>query len=257
MKNEVKNRINELKSLLEKAFKDLSFKDSIHKYYVKGEELNTSTSGVIKNFYEPFDTEAQAIKKSEQSLGIMSKEDYLEEWSVLNTISTEGINGKGGGTNTHIFGELYPFDRSLIPSNKQEESCKKWWDEMPSHIHPLIMEQTMFHFKYMFGGTGDILLYNEKTDKLILGDYKTNKNIFNHFEKNMLGEWDFLKDEAFSHYIIQLNMYKIMLEQVVGIDIEGMVLIWLRRNGNYQMYKITEYKKESLKSLERVFNNVQ
>ena len=187
MKNEVKNRINELKSLLEKAFKDLSFKDSIHKYYVKGEELNTSTSGVIKNFYEPFDTEAQAIKKSEQSLGIMSKEDYLEEWSVLNTISTEG----------------------------------------------------------------------EKTDKLILGDYKTNKNIFNHFEKNMLGEWDFLKDEALSHYIIQLNMYKIMLEQVVGIDIEGMVLIWLRRNGNYQMYKIPEYKKESLKSLERVFNNVQ
>ena len=48
-----------------------------------------------------------------------------------------------------------------------------------------------------------------------------------------------------------------MLEQVVGIDIEGMVLIWLRRNGNYQMYKIPEYKKESLKSLERVFNNVQ
>lgn len=256
MKDEVKKRIEELRFLLQNGFKNLSFVESTHKYYVEGEQLETSTSGVIKNFYKPFDTEAQAIRKSKQSLGIMSDADYLKEWGFLNTISTEGINGKGGGTNTHIFGELYPFDRSLIPSNNQEIACKKWWDEMPKFLHPLVMEQIMFHFKYLFGGTADITLYNEKTNKIILADYKTNKNIFNYFDSNMLGEWSFLKDEAFSHYIIQLNIYKIMLEQITGIEVESMKLIWLKRSGKYQMYNIPEYKDITIKSLERIYKAV-
>lgn len=254
MKNEIEKRIEELRFLLQNGFKNLSFVESTHKYYVEGKQLETSTSGVIKNFYKPFDTEAQAQRKSEQSLGIMSKDDYLNQWKELNLMSTEGLNGKGGGTNTHIFGELYPFDKTLIPSNNQEIACKKWWDEMPKFLHPLVMEQTMFHFKYLFGGTADITLYNEKTNKIVLADYKTNKNIFNYFDSNMLGEWSFLKDEAFSHYIIQLNIYKIMLEQIAGIEVESMKLVWLRRSGKYQMYNIPEYKDITIKSLERVFN---
>ena len=126
---------------------------------------------------------------------------------------------------------------------------------MPSFLHPLIMEQTMYHFEYMFGGTADITLLNEKTGNIILADYKTNKNLFNNFGgQMMLGEWGFLLDESFSHYIIQLNIYKIMLEQIIGIEVESMKLVWLRRSGKYQMYNIPEYKDITIKSLERVFN---
>jgi ATP-dependent exoDNAse (exonuclease V) beta subunit len=248
MKIETQTKINKLKSLLENAFKDLSFVESTHRYYVKGEPLETSTSGVIKNFYKAFNTSKQAERKVQQLLEVITKEEVLDNWGILNKLSTVE------GTKTHVFGELYPFDRSIETFNNQELACKKWWDNMPSFLHPLVMEQTMYHFKYMFGGTADVTLFNEKTGNIILADYKTNKNLFNHFDKNMLDEWDFLLNESFSHYIIQLNIYKIMLEQIPGINVESMCLVYLNRDGNPQMYKIPEYKEITLKSLERVFN---
>ena len=40
--------------LLQNGFKNLSFVESNHKYYVGKQQLETSTSGVIKNFYKSF-----------------------------------------------------------------------------------------------------------------------------------------------------------------------------------------------------------
>jgi len=125
---------------------------------------------------------------------------------------------------------------------------------MPSHYKPLKMEQRMYHYRYLFGGTADIILYNEKTGKIVLADYKTNKNLFNNFAgKKMLKEWSFLLDQAFSHYIIQLNIYKILLEQIEGIVIENMLLVELCRSGKPKMYNIPEYKEITLESLKNIY----
>lgn len=243
-----KSEINKLKSLLDNSFKDLSFFEEEHKYYLKNKQLSTSVSGVIKNFYKPFNVKEGAKKVSDQYLGILSKEEITEQWSFLNKMSTNE------GTKVHVFGEFYPFDKTLKPRNKQEEACKLWWDSMPSYYKPLKMEQRMYHYNYLFGGTADITLYNEKTGNIVLADYKTNKNLFNNFAgKKMLKEWGFLLDQSFSHYIIQLNIYKILLEQIDGIKVENLMLVHLQRNGKPKMYKIDIYKEITLESLKNIY----
>jgi len=237
------------KELLNENFtKKITFNEELHKYYVDSNPLSISASGVIGNFYESFETKKIAKSISKSLLDIVSQNDVLASWDELCEI------GQNTGTKTHIFGEFYPFDRSLTPENNQEIACKNYWDNMPKYYKPLIMEQRMYHFKYMFGGTADITLFNEKTGNILLGDYKTNKDLFKNFGgKMMLSPFEDMLDMPFSHYVIQLNIYKILLEQVEGIIVEGMQIIWLRRNKSYQMYSIPDITDRVKKALDNLY----
>ena len=224
------------KKLLQENFtKRITFNEDLHKYYVDGNPLSISASGVIGNFYKDFETNKVAQSISKSLLDVVSATNLLDSWEELCTL------GQEVGTKTHIFGEFYPFDRTLEPENNQEIACKNYWDNMPKFYKPLVMEQRMYHFDYMFGGTADILLSNEKTGNILLSDYKTNKDLFKNFgDKMMLAPFEDMLDTPYSHYVIQLNIYKILLEQVEGIIVEGMQIVWLRRDKSYQMYNIPD-----------------
>lgn len=217
-------------------FKELEFDEGRHLYTVNGGKINSSVSKIIKNFVKPFDTKGISTAVAKQR-GI-SPEEVLREWKF---ISDTACNQ---GTRVHLFGEMYPFNRDLKPGDKFEEAIVKFWNDLPPHIVPVTMELRMYHKDYLFAGTGDILLYNILTGHYIIGDYKTNKDLFKNFKgQKMLGEFSDLLDMPLNHYQLQLSFYQILFEQI-GLKVESRKIIWLLPNGEYEMYDTKDYTPE-------------
>lgn len=228
----------ELLENIQKPFNNLSFEEKKHKYYVNNEPIKSSVSGLIEEFYESFDAEKVAPYSAAKA-GV-STEEILKQWADIN------LESRVRGHRVHAFGEIYQVNRNLKPSCPQEEAIVKFWKELPEHILPITAELRMYHFKHLFAGTADIILFNTKTQTYIIADYKTNKDLFKNFkEKRMLGVFSHLLDMPINHYVIQLSYYQLLLEQV-GVKVTQRVIIWLELNGNYQLFN-TEDVTETLK----------
>lgn len=238
--------MEEQKSKILSYFKKLQFNEQEHKYSVQGKELNYSVSGIIKKFHEPFKREEISSEKAKEyalikELGCLQLGLPSSQTQVLEVWDTKKDAACKKGTNIHLFGEVYPFNRKLKPSNKFEEAIVKFWNDLPDFIVPVIMELQMYHKKYMFAGTADILLYNKNTGEYIIGDYKTNEDLFNVFNKKIMKNgFSDLHVNNFNKYQLQLSFYQILFEQL-GLKVSSRKLIWLRPTGEYEMYDTENY----------------
>ncbi len=225
-------------------FKGLEFQEDIHQYSFNSKPIKISVSGLIKNYYEPFDSYNISLRIAKRD-GVNQK-DVLKEWDDE---ATKGINK---GNKAHLFGEVYPFNRNIEPTTKFDEAIKKFWNDLPEHIIPVIMELRMFHKEHMFAGTADILLYNTITGTFIIGDYKTNKDLFKNFKnKKMLGPFNNMLDCSFNKYQLQLSYYQILFEQT-GLKVSSRKLIWLLPDGTYKMYDMDDHTNILKQELESV-----
>lgn len=218
----------ELLQKIQEPFKELSFEEQKHKYYVKGEPLNKSVSALIGEFYEHFNAE-EVAPYSAAKAGVTT-EEILAQWAAINQESRDR------GHRVHAFGEVYQVNRNLKPSCPQEEAIVKFWQNVPEHILPIAAELRMYHFKHLFAGTADIILFDTKTQSYIIADYKTNKDLFKNYKgKTMTGAFSHLLDMPINHYVIQLSYYQLLLEQV-GVKVSQRIIIWLGLDGEYQLF---------------------
>jgi hypothetical protein len=233
----------ELLAKIQNPFSNLTFEEKRHKYYVEGQPINKSVSALIGEFYEHFDAK-QVAPYSAAKMGLTT-EEVLAHWAAINQESRDR------GHRVHNFGEVYQFNRNLKPSCPQEEAIVKFWQDVPEHILPLAAELRMYHFKHLFAGTADIILFDTKTQTYIIADYKTNKDLFkNYMGKTMIGPFSHLLDNPLNHYVIQLSYYQLLLEQV-GVKVSRRVIIWLGLDGNYQLFDtedVTDILKITLNS---------
>lgn len=217
----------ELLTKIKSPFNNLTFEEKKHKYFVEGTPIKKSVSGLITQFYEEFNAEIVA-PYSAAKVGVTT-EEILAQWATINQESRDR------GHRVHNFGELYQFDRSLKPSCPQEEAIVAFWKSIPEHIIPVAAELRMYHFKYLFAGTADIILFDTKTQTYIIADYKTNKDLFKNYKgKTMTGPFSHLLDNPLNHYVIQLSYYQLLLEQV-GVKVTKRVIIWLGLDSKFSM----------------------
>lgn len=223
-------------------FKDLKFKASTHTYEVEGKPL-TSVSKTISKYVEKVDFDMIAgfvAKKRTRETGIYTtKEQILAEWEA------KKINSCNQGTATHNFGENFNVETS-VPKNGFERAIVNFWDNIPDHIEPFLFELKMYSTTLGLAGTADIILYNNKTGKFILADYKTNEDLFKNFKgKKLLPPFNNLLETSFNKYQLQLSMYQLLFEQC-GFEIESRRIIWLKPDGTYENYKTEDLTKELL-----------
>lgn len=222
-------------------FSALSFDEGSHTYYVNNLPLATSVSQKVKDFVEhvPFD---QISYNIDNRMGLPQ--------GTTQTMWKLKADAKCAlGTQVHFFGEHYPFCRDLKPTNGYEVAITKFWDTLPSHIVPVIMELRMWDLDKGHAGTADIILYNTSTEKFIIADYKTNEDLFKNFNgKTLLPPFEGYLENDFNKYQIQLSEYQLLFEQT-GFEIEKRVLIWLKPDGEYIPYE-TEDLTSTLKSVE-------
>lgn len=231
--------MEEIAKYLKSNFEGLQFDEKSHKYFLSDKPLKDSVSSKLKQFYTPFNSDGishfVALKRG------VSKEVIQAEWKA---IADESI---GIGNRTHLFGELFTFNRNLRPSSGYEVAVMKFWNELPEHIVPVCVELQMYHFKELYPGTADIVLYNKKTGKFIIADYKTNKDLHKNYKKQkLLYPFNTMLDCPLSKYKLQLSYYQILLEQT-GIEVEKRVLVWVKPSGDYELFMCDDYS-EILKS---------
>ena len=240
MKNCLSLNMENLKKDILERFKEVVFDEKTHTYKANNTKFKYSVSQYIHKFSKPFDSETVASYVALKQ-GV-SKQSVLNQWeSVKDEACTLG-------TNTHLFGELYPFDRSLKPKNKFEEAVVKFWEELPEFIIPCIMELRLFCKSKLIAGTLDILLYNKKSNKFIIADYKTNKDLFKNYKcQKLLKPFNNLLDTPFNKYQLQLSLYKLVFENATGFEVERTRIVWLKPDGNYSLYD-TENLTEELEN---------
>lgn len=226
--------IEKIKKEIEGKFSALEFVEDTHTYNV-GQLILPSVSSFIKEFHPHFDAEtiAHFVAKKEGK----TKAQVLKEWKDIADEACEN------GTRVHLFGEKYMEGWNPIPTCPKEEAVVKFWKGVPSRYKILIPELQMYHFKYNYAGTADIILYDTQTDTLVIADYKTNKDLFkNHKEQKMLGEFTHLLDSPYNKYQIQLSMYQILLEQT-GYKVSKRIIVYLKDDGNYELHFTDDYTK--------------
>ena len=225
---------------ISEPFKDLVFEEKEHKYLVKGQPIKRSVSSLIGDFYEHFDSLSVAPFTAKK-MGITT-EEVLKMWKDINEES------KSRGHKVHTFAELYQLNRSLKPSCPQEEAVVKFWNDLPEYIIPVAAELRMYHFKDLYAGTADVILFNTKTQSYIIADYKTNRDLYKNYKgKTMLFPFSHLLDNPLNHYVLQLSFYQILLEQI-GVQVKSRVVVWLGLDGNYKLLE-TEDVTQILKNI--------
>lgn len=229
---------NELGNKVKKYFEGLEFNPDTHTYNSRGRALS-SVSSVVKRFSEPFDADKIAGFVARKR-GI-TKEEVLAEWEAKKNAACDR------GNQAHYFGETYK--KGAIATNGYEQAIIAFWDSIPDHIEPLLFELQMFSDTFGIAGTSDIILYNTKTGKFIIADYKTNEDLFKNYKgKKLLPPFGHMLDNAYNRYQLQLSLYQLLFEQS-GFEVESRRLIWLKPNGVYESFKTEDLTKPLLKEL--------
>lgn len=228
-------------------FNKLSFNEERHEYTVEDTKLEGSVSSKIDKFVEKVDFNAIAHRIAVRDN--IPVQDIMKEWD------DEKEEACATGNRVHLFGEKYPYDRTMIPSCGQERAVVKFWNDLPSHIVPAFLELRMYHFFHMFAGTSDILLYDTINKVFIIADYKTNKDLFKNFKKKTLKPpFQRLLDSPFNKYQIQLSFYQLLFEQT-GYKVASRKIVWLLKTGEYIMYSTEDLTQELLLELNKENGN--
>ena len=259
----VKNICENTRQLLEEKFGNIQFIEEGHEYFIENEKY-TPVSTVISEYEQPFDEDKVAENYARKNH--RTKADVLKEWKFKNLKSTIG------GSRVHEFGESYTNmvagfpekiceanrkqyvdcrgERMLIPTFPKESAVKKFYDEKNGYLVPVGAEFKL-STRYMgdrvrkICGTCDLLFYEEDPlfgeGQFVLADWKTNASLTNDYKRKngicMKFPFDNMIDDALSHYTLQFNLYRRMLESV-GVKIGDMRLIWLKEDGDYEIVKI-------------------
>lgn len=230
--------MKEMQNKIKEYFKELQFDAQKHSYEVRGKPL-TSVSKTISKYVEKVDFDKIA--------GFVAKKRGITKAEVLAEWEAKKIASCNRGTLVHTFGENYKGMQK--PTNGFEEAIVKFWDNIPDYIEPFLFELQMFSETLGIAGTSDIILFNNKTGKFIIADYKTNEDLFKNYKgKTLLAPFEDLLDSPYNKYQLQLSMYQLLFEQC-GFEVESRRIIWLKPNGTYENFKTEDLTQKLLKEL--------
>ena len=227
--------IQEIQNKIKKSFEELEFEPGRHIYKVAG-KVYPSTSSKIKKHTEPFN----AVKWSK----IIAKkrgrtpQEIMQEWDHKRDKAAEN------GTRVHDYAEHWWTNKKRKPLCEQEKAAKYFLEFVDSDedLELVWCELQMFTRVFGYAGTTDLVLRRKSTGKLIIVDYKTNENLDKTYQ-HLLPPFDFLDNNPYNKYQLQLSYYQIMLEEA-GLEVEERWVIWLMRDGNYEIRKTKDFTKE-------------
>jgi hypothetical protein len=225
-----------------KIFQKLKFTEKTHQYKVSGKKL-PSVSSLIGKYKNKFN--AKEVSKGTARKLKKTQEEVLKDWKDINT------NAIRLGNKVHKFAEDYVQGKQPVIENIQQRAVIRFWEELPDYYIPVFFELKMYHLDYLFAGTSDFLLLDTRDNSLVVGDYKTNKDIFkNYRDQKMKAPFEHLYDMPYNHYQIQLGFYQLLTEQL-GFKVSDRLLVWIKRDGSYKTYNpydFTDILKQELEN---------
>lgn len=244
--------ISEYKEKIERklaVFKDPSFKfiESDHTYSYNGVKYDPVTTFKAQ-FKIPFDREYWANRKAaERNIDVsVIKAEWAEKALIGTTL----------GTNVHKWIEdFWSGLRPLVPEDPEIKSrvskFMKLYREKFYKLVALQPELKIFSKKWRLAGTIDqpFLMLDEVSGEILflIGDWKTDKEFKddNHPKgryKKLLHPFADLWENSLNEYSIQLSLYRLILEDELGIETHGGFLIYLGPDDDGKIYPIKDLR---------------
>lgn len=228
--------ITHIQERVKAMFSDLIFEDRRHLYFVDEKRL-PSVSKLVEHHQHPFD--------ENKWLPIIAKRDNVSIHELKHKWLTINQEACDLGHTTHNF--LEKFSGIQTPSSPQQIAGIKFFKEILKEYDIVAREIRMYSRKFGYAGTADLLLYHRLTGEYVLADYKTNKDLFKTYGL-LKTPFDYLENNPYNHYQLQLSYYQIMLDEV-NINISKRLLVYLKADETYKIYELfdfTEYLKSYL-----------
>lgn len=221
----------------------IQFYPEPHVYKVDEVEYRSVTK-IIGQYFEPFDTTYWANQKARQ-LGIPAQE-IADQWAKKGLIASQK------GTALHSQIEHY-----LLEGTTQDSvEFSYFLNFVNDHatLKPYRTEWTIFHEAYKVAGTLDLIAKRE--GKLEIYDWKRSKNLISTQTGSLIthafggkkgyGVLNHIPDTAYHKYCLQQSIYRFILEEKYGLEVNAAYLIVLHpRLQRYYKLKATYYPSEA------------
>lgn len=226
---------NQKISQIRNAFKDLKFMEKSHKYKV-GNQTLVSVTTYISRFHPEFEGYhiSKALEKKYSRLPVSdagkarTHSYFLKRWKLL------ADEASSSGSRVHEYIEYNAPYFHETPACAQEKGAIEFFSNLPQHYQIACFEKRVYSLTKMLAGTIDCILYNSQTNKFVIVDWKTNKkNLLQYYnDSNLVGPFGHLKDTSLNIYSVQLSLYKSIIEELTGIEVEDCWIIHLS-NGDW------------------------
>ena len=281
------------KSKITKQNGNIAFEEEAHIYYdvTQPDQKFISVTTLIHSFTQPFDKEFWSAYKALEKL--LTKDAWaIEKKSLLNTKKFDKVllelhdisendfnkeqqaildawdeeNRKSCERGTKIHADLensfYKKGKNIDISKYQiggTFECRKDYNklDLENGIYPeYLISRVSPDGKLRIAGQIDLLV--KKGNKIIIGDWKTNKKIetksfFNNKTKTstkMKFPLNNLDDCNYYHYALQLSTYAWMIQKLnPEFEIEDLVLVHFDHDDNMTVYHLPYLKDEVVKML--------
>lgn len=233
------------KAIIEESFKDLSFDELSHSYYIKSERT-PSVSIKNKTFYNEFKTHEKAQETADRYN--QYNKEKRDKWYYINEWKEKSQTALKKGKNVHSYAQLYP--NFTEPEIDEHYAVKQYFEYFPWNYELILQEFPLYSDKYKIAGTPDKIILNQSTGNLIISDWKTGKDLYKNYDNNRLKPpFEYLLDTPFNKYSLQQSHYKLMLEEKTPFKVEKLFLIWL--NGkNYEAIEALDLSADLIKYYE-------
>lgn len=174
-----------------------------------------SPTGLLKNFYEEFDTVPQAKKYTKKNKLPITYKQLIYAWDQLGDIASEE------GTLLHAYGEsLWNKWDMPRPSVKKTPLLEAVYKKLSGRYRLAKTELLVYSNHLRIAGQVDLLLSSHDKSEYYILDYKfikeplSKKSFYNRFTrkyKMMYPPFNRLMDTAFYHYSIQMELYRYLM----------------------------------------------
>lgn len=232
----------------------ITFEETNHIYNIRGNTSYISTTTLIQQFYKKFDADV-IIKKMRTGKNwnvnhknyFMTDDQIKESWELKkNTSATTG---------TLIHYNIECYYNQLEMQNQSEYI--ELTHHFPNYLHYIdtVKKYTAYRTEWLvyddllqLAGSVDMVyqVHPDNSNEIAIYDWKCigEMKLTNPYDK-MLPPLNHLPDTNYWHYVIQLNIYKYMLEKWYGKIVKEMVLVVLHNsNSTYMLYDVPFLKKE-------------
>ena len=268
--SQCKEDLDTLRKTILNTSSQIKFNEEEHRYFYKGEEC-MPVSNVVDLFVPEtdFDLVAQNYVKKNNILEPWQR--VRQKWLLKGTCSTTN------GTFVHQYGEDLNWicnqtDRTIwtkeigpklaewcyidgyyIPVHPKSIAIYKYFEYCLANKEiPFLAEIKLVLDEHKISGTFDQLVYSLKDKGLVMRDYKTNSELQKAFKKPMKVPFIMYSDEPLTHYIIQQNLYSLMLREL-GIRIKKKELVWLKENEQFELIQLPDIEDQVLKAVEGLY----
>lgn len=220
--------------------KDISFEEGPHIYTVLGKRSWTkSVTTWTHSHFSHFDSDKIIDNMmASRNWNPANKYFHLSRQEIKDLWEENGKQASGAGTKMHYDIECYYNDVSVENDSVEYKFFQKFVSDFPE-LKPYRTEWMVYYEELRISGSIDMVF--ENVDGTIqIYDWKRCKNIENEsgFGKYSLTPCiSHLPDTNFWHYTLQLNMYKLILENKYDKKVTGLYLVCLHPDNPYKSYE--------------------